>query len=515
MPGEEILPLDALEPRLRNLLPADLYASAWLDQSPQNLERVFEHLRTLLRILHDYMPPQLTASPTPPGRVRQSWEQGALIFTDLSGFTPLMEANFNRGPDGARTLLGVLNSYFSNVIEIVSKSSGELLEFTGDALLIQFPAGRRGDHVAQAVRAGLRMQRAMARFEHIETEIGEFTLGMRVGIHVGRFLTADIGTPIRMEHVLLGQDVHDAKLAEGAGSVGRVCLSQAAYDQVTDLFRFEPATTPGYMLVVDDLSDDELGTFDISLTRRRMAGGVLMDRSVEGLMNAIEDMVAKVEPLAAFIPDPVLHLLNESAAERHITPDFPRPIVMFVNVLGLAEALSQASPEEAGAIVTTFSRTFARINAAVEARGGLLKKVTYHLAGSDIMIMFGVPVSHTDEPVRAAKAALAIRDIILSAEKVAIGGNEVEIGCQIGLSYGLVFSGEIGEMRGRREFNILGDMVNTAARLMGKAVGNRILVTEALFEVLKEDFACDSIGSMPLKGKSERLRLYSLRERSG
>ena len=62
------------------------------------------------------------------------------------------------------------------------------------------------------------------------------------------------------------------------------------------------------------------------------------------------------------------------------------------------------APHEITAITTTFSRLFALINAAVESRGGVLKKVTYHIMGSDVMIYFGVPNAHTNDPQRAAGA---------------------------------------------------------------------------------------------------------------
>jgi class 3 adenylate cyclase len=52
--------------------------------------------------------------------------------------------------------------------------------------------------VAQAVRAGLRMQRAMQRFASLPTPLGAVSLQMRVGIHWGRHLSADIGTARRM-----------------------------------------------------------------------------------------------------------------------------------------------------------------------------------------------------------------------------------------------------------------------------------------------------------------------------
>jgi class 3 adenylate cyclase len=503
------LPLTSLEPRLRHLLPADLYAEAWMDQTPANLERVFEHLRTLHRILVDYVPRQLGSRPPEPGRIRREWEEGALIFTDLSGFTPLMEANAARGQEGAATLLGLLNHYFASMIEIVSKSGGEILEFTGDAMLIQFAKTRRGNETAQAVRAGMRMQRAMYQFENIQTDIGEFTLGMRVGIHVGRYLTADIGTPRRMEHILLGQAVQATKIAEGAGKPYRVNLTTEAYERVKDEYHFEPGDT-GYMLAIDDLTDDQLGTFDIGVSRRRMGGQVLLDRSVIGLTTAIEDMLGRVEPLAAFVPRPVLNLLVESAAQREIEPSFPMPTVMFVNLIGLPESVDEATEEEVNRIVQSFSEVFSMINAAVEHYGGVLKKVTYHLSGSDMMIIFGSPVAHSDDPTRAAAAALRIKNVIESVDAPTVRGKKIELSCQIGMSYGPVFAAEIGEPRGRREFNILGDTVNTAARLMGKAIGGRILVSEWLYPFIKDDFELDSLGSMPLKGKSRRVKLYSL-----
>nr|MBN1228282.1 adenylate/guanylate cyclase domain-containing protein [Anaerolineae bacterium] len=509
MTDETKLPLEDLEPRLRGLLPANLYAQAWLDQSPENLESVFEHLRTLWHILANYMPPQLAASPATPGRIRYSWEEGALMFTDLSGFTPLMEANARHGKEGAANLLGVLNGYFADMISIVAMSNGELLEFTGDALLAQFPANRRRTETAQAVRAGLRMQRAMEPYAHIETPGGPLALGMRVGIHVGRFLTADIGTPHRMEHILMGEDVHDSKLAEGAGRVSRVCLTMTAYEQVKDLFRFEDGD-PGYKLVIDDLSDDELGTFDIGVSRRRMAGGVLFERTIDALVKEIADMLTRVESLAMFVPDPVLKVIIEAAAQREVEPTFPQPTIIFTNLMGLPESVDSATPEETEKVVDSFSKAFAQINAAVEARGGVLKKVTYHLVGSDMMIMFGVPVAHTNDPQRACEAALAIRDIIAGVKPPEVGGRELTIECQIGMTCGPVFAAEIGEPRGRREFNVLGNTVNTSARLMGKALGNRILITEDLYEQVKDSFDCDALGAMPLKGRSVRLKLYSL-----
>jgi len=94
------------------------------------------------------------------------------MFTDLAGFTKLMEANAVKGPEGAKDLLRQLTKYFSAMIAIISKSGGDLVEFTGDALLVVFPKNEKNDDALHAVRAGLRMQRAMKEFAEIETPSG-------------------------------------------------------------------------------------------------------------------------------------------------------------------------------------------------------------------------------------------------------------------------------------------------------------------------------------------------------
>ncbi|MGB8981332.1 MAG: adenylate/guanylate cyclase domain-containing protein, partial [Anaerolineales bacterium] len=358
------------------------------------------------------------------------------------------------------------------------------------------------------VRAGLRMQRAMKEFAEIETPTGTQQLQMRIGIHSGRFLTADIGTPRRMEHVMLGTAVQQAKLTESNGMNGRVNLTLKAFERVRELFHFEEGK-PGYMLVVDDLTDEQLGEYEITV-RRRPTSSVLFERGVAGLLREIEEILKSIEPLASFIPAPVLNLLVESAADRHIPPDFPEPTIMFVNFLGLPETVDRALPTEEEKVVNSFSRAFAMINAAVEARGGVLKKVTYHLSGSDILIYFGVPTAHTNDPVRAVEAALAIREVVRHIKPPTVGGLQPEIACQIGINQGAVFVGEIGEPRGRREFNVLSDTVNTAARLMNKACRDQIILSGKVQAALPPAFETNSLGMVALKGKSAEMPIFEL-----
>jgi adenylate cyclase len=515
-------PLTTIEARLRYLLPAEMYAFMWGNPSIEIMIDVHKHLRTLQRILHDYTSRQIAVETLKPGDVKPEWKYGTMMFTDLAGFTKLMEANASKGREGAGDLLFQLNKYFSTMIAIISKSGGDLVEFTGDALLVVWNKNEKKDDALKAVRAGLRMQRAMKDFAEIQTPTGVVNLKMRIGIHSGRFLTADIGTPRRMEHVLLGKDVQKAKLTESNGRNECVNLSPEAYERVSEVFRFdegakiveEGSEAPRhYMLVRDDLKEDELGDYEITPMGRRQASGVLLTKDKQEVLREIMNLLNLIEPIASFIPAPILSLLVESAADRKIPPDFPHPTIMFVNFIGLPESADRALPGEEQKLATHFSRAFSLINAAVESRGGVLKKVTYHLSGSDIVIFFGVPNAHTNDELRAASAALAIRDIVMNIKAPTIGNLQPDIYCQIGINSGPAFVAEVGDPRGRREFNVLGDTVNTTARLMNKAGKNRIFISDAVRLAIEEKYECLPLGEISLKGKSAPMALYDLIDR--
>jgi adenylate cyclase len=140
----------------------------------------------------------------------------------------------------------------------------------------------------------------------------------------------------------------------------------------------------------------------------------------------------------------------------------------------------------------------------------VLKKVTYHLSGSDIVIYFGVPTAHTNDEMRAASAAVAIRDVIMNFDAPIIGNVKPEVYCLIGIHSGPTFVAEVGDPRGRREYNVLGDTVNTTARLMSYAQKNQIVVSERIQKAIESQYECKSLGEVPLKGKNAPMHLYEL-----
>jgi class 3 adenylate cyclase len=234
-----------------------------------------------------------------------------------------------------------------------------------------------------------------------------------------------------------------------------------------------------------------------------------MDRSVEGLTSTVADSTQQVESLACYLPFPVLNFLVENAARRVISPTFLDLTVMFVTIIGLSEKVDNIQSDQETALISQFSHVFALINAAVEARGGVLKHVTYHLEGADMLIYFGMPNSHADDSGRAAHTSLVIRDIV-SGTQSSLDENEHLI-TRIGITHGPVFAAEVGEQRGRREWNVLGDTVNTAARIMAKAAPNQILLSESVYHSIWQTFDCaPQRERLLLKGKSRGIPVFEL-----
>lgn len=349
------------------------------------------------------------------------------------------------------------------------------------------------------------MQEEMKEFAKLEILGEEFKLGMRIGVHYGEFLTADIGTPHRMEHILLGDAVLHTKQAESRGKNGRVCLSPSTLELIKDEYEIE-LSEEGYGLIVAEVLED----YKPSVPKRRKSSMVLMDHSHDELVKVTSDALDKLEPLASFIPQPVLKLLIENASARGLPPDFPEPTLLFINLLGLPDNLYEIDEENTQILVTEFSRLISLINAEIETHGGVMKKVTYHHAGPDIMAFFGCPNSHTNNTERAVKAAQGIRTLVKRMKPIEIHKQSYKIQSHIGLNKGQAFAAEIGGRQGRREFNVLGNTVNTAARLMDFAQANQIILSESVYTSLGERYRVIEHKDVVLKGRSRTLTLYEL-----
>jgi class 3 adenylate cyclase len=164
----------------------------------------------------DYVVRTLLRHPGATPLARGERADAAVLFIDVAGFTPMSEALTRSGAYGTEALTRILNGWFDTMVALVSRYSGEVAEFAGDALtaVFRYNAGNRWETERRAVRCALFMQAEMARFQNIATRTGTFELAMKAGLASGPLLVTIMGDPaIRLVYVLAGPALDSAALA--------------------------------------------------------------------------------------------------------------------------------------------------------------------------------------------------------------------------------------------------------------------------------------------------------------
>jgi class 3 adenylate cyclase len=175
--------------------------------------------------------------------------------------------------------------------------------------------------------------------------------------------------------------------------------------------------------------------------------------------------------------------------------------VLFLDVRGFTEFAERADAQE---VVACLNQLYEAVIPVIEHHGGHAKFV-----GDGLLAVFGAPERYADHAVRAVEAA---RDIAQLVHDGATG--ELRVG--LGVNSGRVVVGTIGG-GGRRDFTVIGDPVNTAARVEAatRRTGDDILITEATLRALggsADDF--EEREAAPLKGKAATVRLFAPRRDS-
>ena len=142
---------------------------------------------------------------------------------------------------------------------------------------------------------------------------------------------------------------------------------------------------------------------------------------------------------------------------------------------------------------------FDLINTEVERFGGTTEK----FAGDAVLAVFGNPQAHEDDPERAVRAALAVRDRFGSFTERVQGRHGAEVGLRVGVNTGDVVAGRDAAARG--ELMVSGDAVNVAARLQQHAEPGEVLVGQRTQAATARTIEYRRREDLEAKGKREPL----------
>ncbi len=203
--------------------------------------------------------------------------------------------------------------------------------------------------------------------------------------------------------------------------------------------------------------------------------------------------------LARYSSPSVVSRILQAGDDGHMLADKADVTVLFSDLKGFT-TLSEQKP--AAEVVEILNAIFARLTDAVFREQGTLDK----FMGDGMMAFFGAPLQHPDHALRAVNAAWEMLTAV--AEFNRTRPNFDPIGIRIGINSGPVIAGDIGSPS-RKDYTVIGDTVNIASRLESSVAGtDQIAIGQATYEAIRNEFECETLAPVKLKGKSESVQAY-------
>lgn len=297
---------------------------------------------------------------------------GAVLFVDISGFTPLAEQLARRGPVGAEDLSRLLNASFGRLGALVTASGGDVLGFAGDSLraLWSVTEGRPPDDALVCAS-----QCALAVAEELtgSTVMPGIQLSLRMGLGAGEALLLDIGAGDGPRFLLAaGEAVEQAIVALERARGGEVVVAAE---------RWNPKRLAG-----EQLSD---GAYKLVAVTRPAPPWPVPGAEVATHLGAL---------LMPYVPRPAA---TTEGPGREWLAELRRVSAIFVNL----KDLHLGAPGSLGRLAAATGT----VQAVVDRYEGTLLKLTFDDKGLVMVVAFGLPpLAHEDDPERAARAALDI-----------------------------------------------------------------------------------------------------------
>ncbi len=199
-------------------------------------------------------------------------------------------------------------------------------------------------------------------------------------------------------------------------------------------------------------------------------------------------------------PGVVTRIIKDGAADGAFVTQERDVTVMFCDIVGFTSMCQHAEPQQIGEMLNDF---FGRMGEVIFEHDGTLDK----FIGDAILAVFGAPLDQPDHATRAVSAAIAMRAELARAN---LERPTNPLRMRIAINSGRALTGDIGSPK-RREFTVLGDVVNTASRLEGGvAKPDQIVISKDTRDRVGHAFDVRSLGGVTLRGRDTELEVFEV-----
>ncbi|MCJ7811589.1 MAG: tetratricopeptide repeat protein [Dehalococcoidia bacterium] len=319
----------------------------------------------------------------------------------------------------------------------------------------------------------------------MRTSVGYFPLRMSIGINTGRFLEVVAGLPSdRLHYLIMGPAVNETAKLEAMASAGDVLVGSATFAALGPVAQVVAAGRRAYQVV-------------------RLRAPIRRTPIALAAPDTSTDVTALVQALQAYLPRQVLEKAKAKARAGPpvVQGEHRLATVMFINFRGANGQASFDDQDRIAEAVHLLDSYLVIVQRIVSQFGGELLANDVGPEEHKLLVAFGALTAHEDDEERAALTALHLRD------EVAQFGMPIDQ--RMGISSGHVFAGDVGSPT-RKDFTVMGDEVNLAARLAAGAGWAQILISERTYRKLADKFDFEVLPPMRVKGKRARVPVYAL-----
>lgn len=374
-----------------------------------------------------------------------------VAFIDISGFTRLSERLATLGRIGSERLQQILNETFTVILDTVYAHGGDCPCFAGDGIVAIWQGGpdiSSEDLVLRAAACATGLQSIFAEQERVPK-------GLRISISVafGDMLAHTVGGLYANYYYLVtGSPFQQLAQCDAHVQPDQIVLSPQARAHLTQGFSGVPL--PSGFLILHKVFKAPRG-----MTMALM-GRTLLTESEQTFQNQLAEHFKIfrmfVSPVVLDnIADKSTHLADDWVAELR------RVSVAFITIPNFMDRSNLSDPAGSQNDFELLQNIVMRVQQETSRTAGVIIKVIMDDKGLIILLSFGLPRTHDDDALRAVATCLAIQrsfhEILPSEFRICMG-----------ISTSNIFCGSYGSTV-RREYDILGDGVNLAARLMGAA----------------------------------------------
>ncbi|MDW8404328.1 adenylate/guanylate cyclase domain-containing protein [Chloroflexus sp.] len=465
---------------------------------PHELYAACAHLANAQYALTTYLPRRLVTYrlATTDNQPWLEWVDGTLLFADISGSTALAERLSSLGREGAEIVTDTLNTYFGALIRRIQQAGGDLLTFGGDALLVLFTDP---DHAYTATVVARDMLDAQAGFVREVPGIGSFPLTMHIGVESGRVALVSAGRSESLRYSAMGACVERVARAEELGGKGEIVLGPQAWAMVEGRATGD-ALIDGYIKLHAITGNAP----QVSSPPHAVPPPPTRDTALH--------LIWSLERLSPYLPPILVDRIIAEPQRPQLEADLRPVSILFAQIEGLAPLVESLPATTTAHVIDAVWRV---CFTAIEQYGGYVNKIDLATEGSKLLAIFGAPIAQEDHHERAARAALELQrafQTLTTAQPAGIALDHLRL--RIGLNSGNVFAGNVGDVE-RKEYTVMGDAVNVAARVMAHSDWGEIRATTPFAISVGTTIAFADSRVISARGKREPielLRLVGIRE---